>query len=50
MWQWQNNNGSAELATAPPTTEGVDMLTMLGHPGTAPAYENLGSMFTGQYQ
>jgi len=50
MWQWQNNNGSADLTSAPPTTEGVDMLTMLGHPGTAPNYENLGSMFTGQYQ
>ena len=33
MWpgQWQNNNGTAELSAAPPTSEpGVDMLSMLG--------------------
>ena len=52
MW-WQNSNGSAGGAggelNPPPTTEGgVDMLGMLGHP--QPSYENLGSMFTGQYQ
>jgi len=53
MWpgQWQNNNGTAELSAAPPTSEpGVDMLSMLGHHGAGAAYENLGSMFTGQYQ
>lgn len=53
MWpgQWQNNNG-ADLAAsaAPPTSEGVDMLNMLGHHGAGSAYESLGSMFTGQYQ
>jgi aryl hydrocarbon receptor nuclear translocator len=47
MWQWQNNNGAGELS-APPTTESVDMLGMLGH--AQPSYETLGSMFTGQYQ
>ena len=47
MWAWQNNNGAGDL-NAPPTTEGVDMLGMLGH--SQPSYENLGSMFTGQYQ
>jgi len=46
MWQWQNNNGAGELP--PTTTEGVDMLGLMGHPQTS--YENLGSMFTGQYQ
>lgn len=47
MWQWQNNNGTADPALTP-TTEGVDMLSMLGH--SQPSYENLGSMFSGQYQ
>jgi aryl hydrocarbon receptor nuclear translocator len=48
MWQWQNNNGSAELGPPPPPEPGVDMLSMLH--GAAPSYENLGGMFTGQYQ
>lgn len=52
---WQNNNGAGpDLSGAaghPATTEGVDMLSMLGHGGgAAPSYENLGSMFSGQYQ
>ena len=45
--QWPNNNGNTELAAAPPTSESVDMLSMLGgHHGAQP-YESLGSMFTG---
>jgi len=53
MWgaQWQNNNGNTELAAPPPTSESVDMLSMLGgHHGAPSSYESLGSMFTGQYQ
>merc|ERR1719471_54953 len=53
MWgaQWQNNNGNTELTAPPPTSESVDMLSMLGgHHGAATSYESLGSMFTGQYQ
>jgi len=57
MWGgWQGNNGSGEHLTGAPggpptTTEGVDMLSMLGHAGGGPTpYENLGSMFSGQYQ
>lgn len=55
MWpgQWQNNNGAGDLSagvSAPPTSEGVDMLSMLGHHGAGTTYESLGSMFTGQYQ
>jgi hypothetical protein len=34
MWQWQNNNGSADPALTPTTTEGVDMLSMLGRKHT----------------
>jgi hypothetical protein len=34
MWQWQNNNGSADPALTPTTTEGVDMLSMLGRTHT----------------
>ena len=30
MWQWQNNNGTADPALTP-TTESVDMLSMLGN-------------------
>jgi hypothetical protein len=36
MWQWQNNNGSADPALTP-TTEGVDMLSMLGKPALSHA-------------
>jgi len=49
MWAtWGNSNGAGDGVTGvpPPTTEGgVDMVSMLGHPG----YENI-NMFTGQYQ
>jgi hypothetical protein len=34
MWQWQNNNGSTDPALTPTTTEGVDMLSMLGRTRT----------------
>ncbi len=37
MWQWQNNNGSADPALTPTTTEGVDMLSMLGRTHTHPS-------------
>jgi len=51
MWQWNAGGTPADLAGAvPPTTEGgVDMLGLMGgHPQAT--YENLGSMFSGQYQ
>ena len=49
MWQWQNNNGAgpADITTAAPTTTEVG--DMMFH-GSEPAFGNLGSMFTGQFQ
>jgi aryl hydrocarbon receptor nuclear translocator len=49
MWQWNNGSTGPTELTAPPTSEAVDMLGLMGgHPQAT--YENLGSMFTGQYQ
>jgi len=49
MWpQWQQSNGS-DINSTPTTEQSVDMLSMLGHSAN-PSYENLGSMFSGQYQ
>jgi len=47
MWQWQNNNGApGPDVTRAPTTEVGDMLFH----GATSSFENLGSMFTGQFQ
>lgn len=46
MWQWQNNNGATDPTSGVPTTEVGDMLFH----GATPSFENLGSMFTGQFQ
>jgi len=49
MWQWNNGGSATEIGGATPTTEGVDMLGLMGgHPQAT--YENLGAMFSNQYQ
>ena len=42
-------NSLSVCFSTPTTEQSVDMLSMLGHSAN-PSYENLGSMFSGQYQ